>query len=136
MITTNTLYRTTNLASSGLLTILLIFFIGIGCETNISKVHQQQRPAEVPQQAYWVGGPDGGVYVNIEPTTKKQQEAKKSPKAYAVAIYFDNGEPWYMGTMRLEPTDTEPLKLSASLFNGWDGEELHLKDGRRLVKAE
>ena len=88
------------------------------------------RPAGVPQDAVWVGGPDGGVFVKLE-------KADGEPGTVRAAIYADHtGAILYQGALRLEPPAPQLPELGdPKLFNGWDGQRLLLRDGRELRVA-
>lgn len=91
------------------------------------------KPAGVPAEAFWVGGPDGGVFVRLERT-------KGRPGTYAAKIFHPYGEVWYAGPLVAAPPDAsadiDPSQHDQ--FAGWDGERLLLGDGRWLdsVKAK
>lgn len=86
-----------------------------------------ERPAGVPASAVWVGGADGGVFVAI------RRGAESTPGIYDAEIYFDGGDLWYRGRVQLEPPGGEPVATDdASALSAWDGESLHLADGRTM----
>jgi hypothetical protein len=87
------------------------------------------RPAGVPAEAFWLGGPDGGAFVALGRT------AGDAPQVVRARIYYRHGELWYAGRLRAE-RGTAPVDITRpELFSGWDGEALHLSDGRALRKA-
>jgi hypothetical protein len=86
------------------------------------------RPAAVPADAFWVGGPDGGVFMRLEPTAS-------DAATYSGAIYnqFD-GSVWYEGRLTLNPADGAPFDVKdRKQIAGWNGFEVLLYDGRALV---
>jgi len=84
-------------------------------------------PKGVPQQAVWVGGPDGGVFVEVRPVPS-------NTNTYMVTIYHDRtGIVLYHGLAELRPAGGEALKVDdPTAFSGWDGEKMILADGRTL----
>jgi hypothetical protein len=87
------------------------------------------RPAGVPETAFWVGGADGGVFVLLE------KEPQEPAHVYRARVYHDHsGELWYSGNLAMVPQDRPSVDVSnPNLFSGWDGDNLHLTDGRRLA---
>jgi len=89
--------------------------------------YQPSRPLAVPKAALWVGGPDGGVWVLLE------KNAEDPPGRYRGAIFHEGGLVWYEGALVVDPPDRPDVDLTTrTLFGGWDGDELHLNDGRTL----
>ncbi len=86
------------------------------------------RPAGLPADAFWVGGPDGGVFMRLEPPTG-------DATTYSGAIDYEfDGSVWYEGRLRLEPADGAPFDVrERQQIAGWDGIQIHLTDGRALV---
>ncbi len=84
-----------------------------------------RRPARVPAQAFWVGGPDGGVFLVLE-----RSNARKG--TFAAKIYHPDGELWYAGSLVLKPPGTSVDPSQHGQFVGWDGERLLMNDGRWL----
>ncbi|MEZ5353892.1 MAG: hypothetical protein R2762_14740 [Bryobacteraceae bacterium] len=86
-------------------------------------------PAGVPSDAVWVGGPDGGVWASVRHSGESEAEV-------SAEIYTEGGEPLYRGRLRLEPPEPALGRLDdAELYSAWDGEKLHLRDGRALEVA-
>lgn len=116
------------------LNILLLFFVSllivIGCsdQSGDQTSIDENRPISVPQEAFLVGGAEGGVYIAI----KDIQEREKG--IYYMEVYYDNsGELWYRGRATLQPKPDPELDLNdQQQFDGWDGENLYLRDGRYL----
>jgi hypothetical protein len=89
---------------------------------------ESSRPANLPADAFWVGGPDGGVYVRV------QRAAGTDPRLYSGAVYHPDGAMWYEGEFLLEPAAARPVEPSDSAaFLGWDGTQLLLEGSRSLV---
>lgn len=101
----------------------------MGCERVLEQnLSQPAKPMNVPVSAFWIGGDDGGVFVILE-------KVKASPKeVYFSEIYNDQtGEILYKGQLVLYPPGQLQIEYkNPHLFSGWDGEALHLKDGRLL----
>lgn len=86
-----------------------------------------ERPAGVPATAVWVGGADGGVFVAV------RERGEGPPGIYDAEIYWEGGELWYRGRLKLEPPGGRPVETDdASALSAWDGEALHLADGRAM----
>ena len=95
------------------------------CELQEATVAPPVKPAAVPEQAFWIGGHEGGVFILIS----KQQGAD----AYFGTVYFDtSGEVWYQGEFQY--TGDAPFEVtSRSSYTGWDGDFLFLANGQRLI---
>lgn len=65
---------------------LVVFIVYIG---SLISFEERQKPANIPQTSFWVGGLDGGVWVNLD--------EKKSDTLYYFTIYFENGGIWEKG---------------------------------------
>lgn len=89
-----------------------------------------RRPGNVPANAFWVGGPDGGVFIHLQ----RSPETKQQPRVYDAQIYNDgSGDLWYSGKLVLTGNlHPEPNIAEPETFLGWDGERLHLADGRTM----
>jgi hypothetical protein len=113
---------------------LLILSLANGCSNKNESVMSrspEEMPANVPKDAVWVGGADGGVYVSV---TKPVDTA---PDIYRAHIFHENGESWYQGEIVLTPQGSKPLILhDENQFSGWDGDTLYLSDGRYLKSKE
>ena len=99
-------------------------FYGIHCVT----AHIPSRPETVPTNAIWIGGIDGGVFIEISSTT--------DPKIYNATIYGDydgsilySGELKHNGETPFDPGDT-------SSYSGWDGHSLILRSNEQLIIVE
>ena len=86
------------------------------------------RPQNVPRDALWIGGPDGGVFITL-------QAKNPSRGIYLAKVFADmTGELLYGGKLTLVPP--RPVLASTknpTLFTAWDGSALLLTDGRRMV---
>lgn len=93
----------------------LLLLITNACTT------ETQTTLQGPDGSWWLGGADGGVFVDI------REDNIKNDRKYYGTIYYDADQTvWYQG----------PFQLIGNLeFNiddhqqyiGWDGEKLHLK---------
>jgi hypothetical protein len=110
---------------SGFATLLIIF---VGCTYTPS---EPERPSKVPKQALWVGGADGGVFVQI-------RDVPESDRIYRMAIYNGRtGEVLYSGLAELRPSSASRVKVSdPGSYSGWDGEKLILSDQRTLAPVK
>lgn len=85
------------------------------------------RPKEVPESAIWVGGADGGGFIECKPHDKY-------PYIYLCEIYNDStGEIEASSAFAVaEPEESEVDLSNTDLISGWDGDSILLSDGRRL----
>jgi hypothetical protein len=106
---------------------LSIMLMGSGCGSG-EPTGAPPHPPGVPKAAMWIGGADGGAFVLVEKTQADPLEI------YRGKIYYEKtGELWYQGKLRLEPSGKAvPVLAAPQTFVGWDGEALHLTDGRSL----
>ena len=107
-------------------TVLAALLVAMLCACRWdAKSADPPRPDSVPESALWIGGPDGGAFVEV-----------KAPQdnVYAVAVFDESGDLWFRGPMIL---DREPEKSFAvgdrSAYSAWDGKRVLLADGRSLV---
>jgi hypothetical protein len=107
-----------------MLTALLV----AGCSVETERYQGPERPAGLPEAAFWAGGPDGGHFFLIE----KDEDA--AARLYKGTIYHELGDVIYEGPLVLDPTGSPAPDLSDhSLFYGWDGGRVLLSDGRQLT---
>ena len=105
---------------------LAIALAAFGCSQGSS---QPARPKSLPASAFWVGGADGGVFVDVQPAG-----AGAARSQYRGTIYHPDGEVWYAGALQLQPATAAPLDLSnKQQFEAWDGTRLLLSGQRVLV---
>ncbi len=87
-----------------------------------------ERPTNVPKNAIWVGGLDGGVFVLLETS-----DATK----YSGEVYYSHGPLSYEGAFKIFPEDAPPIDLNNhEAYQGWDGDTLYFTKGRQLVVIE
>lgn len=97
--------------------ILIAFMVYVG---SLISFEERQKPANISQTAFWVGGLDGGVWVNIDD--------KKSDTLYYFTIYFENGDIWEKGWFKGDCIVKEkdiPQQMLA-----YDGEKIGHKDSK------
>ena len=85
-----------------------------------------KRPTSVPEDTFWIGGIDGGNYISIE---------KDKDDLYFAKIYNDyTGSIEYEGKLKILGSQTLQGPVSDSLlYQGWDGENLHLSNGHMMT---
>lgn len=100
--------------------LLLCLVLGVSCRDRSSHL----RPAQVPATAVWVGGADGGVWIDCQ--------TGKDGKSNYCKIFNENtgtieaeGEFLLRGSHR--PATREELR-----FNSFDGYVIRLEDGKVL----
>jgi hypothetical protein len=109
---------------------LSVGFLTAGCHAEPG-VESPPRPRGVPSKAFWLGGPDGGVWIAL-----LSKPADSGRRAVA-QVFRQNGSMWYTGVLVLTPDSTPPLDLTDhAQLAGWDGDGLHLKDGRTLKATQ
>jgi hypothetical protein len=99
---------------------MLLFLSGCNGTDKTSKVN---KPVNVPNAAFWVGGADGGVFVDME---KENLDFSGSIFAEVTGAVLYQGKFTYTGK-----TEFEYKKPSS--YSGWDGQTLYLKNGGKLV---
>ncbi len=101
---------------------LLVSFITLlfcACSTEVSE-------PTGPEGSWWIGGVDGGVFVDVE------DDENPADRIYTGTIYYDSDQTvWYQGRLRLEgEINFSPEDKTAYL--GWDGERLLLIEASYL----
>ncbi|MCK4709371.1 MAG: hypothetical protein KAU21_12200 [Gammaproteobacteria bacterium] len=100
--------------------IIILFSIIGACSSEKISVPQG------PEGSWWLGGADGGVFVNIT------DDQNINDDLYIGTIYFDADQAiWYQGPFKL----IGDLKFQVndhSQFLAWDGENLYLKESSSL----
>jgi len=110
---------------AALLAATLLSLTGCGSEPS-----GRERPPNVPLEAFWLGGSEGGCFVRIT------KEAHDPANAYRAHIYGPSGDTWYEGMLSVPEEHDPRIDLDdPRVFSGWDGEALHLADGRKLLVA-
>jgi hypothetical protein len=124
--------RNTHINPQKLLVILVaalcITLFGCKAGDDSMEVTPPKRPANVPEEAIWSGGADGGAFIHIT-------KSKDTPdNVYTAEIYFDTtGETWYRGRLLLESSENHSFDFkNENVYSGWDGDTLYLRDGRAL----
>ncbi len=112
-------------AVSALIASVFVFFVlQIEVETIEVKSEVPVKPAGIPESAFWVGGIDGGDFIEINETDKSNKGL------YYVRVYNDyTGEIEYDGEMKY----SNSLDISGKINNpenyqGWDGDKIILND--------
>ena len=107
---------------------VLVFLVAVGgaaCSSSSSS--EPTRPPGVPADAFWVGGSDGGAFVQL----------RRDGVGYSGAVYHADGERWFTGPFRLEPAGASAVDPSDhAAFTGWDGSQLLMTGGRALVSEQ
>jgi len=85
------------------------------------------RPAGLPDAAFWLGGPDGGVFVRLKPRAPGHPQAP-----FQGTVFYENGDTWMTGNFIPEPPGAAIDVTNTADFIGWDGERLLLNGGRSL----
>lgn len=86
------------------------------------------RPENIPKGAFWLGGPDGGMYLLV------QKNNKNSPGIYEAEIYYSEGSISYRGKLAINtPSNPQFSYDDINSYSGWDGDVLYLQDGRQLT---
>lgn len=91
----------------------------VSCSSQQREVH---RPENVPENAQWVGGNDGGAWIYID--------QKIDNKLFNVTVWFERGQEWTSGKHELIcPCMTESYGIDEirELANSYTGNMLKLK---------
>ncbi|MDG9927538.1 MULTISPECIES: hypothetical protein [unclassified Pseudomonas] len=106
---------------------LMALSLIVGCDVEISKSHESPpKPTSVAEQAFWVGGHDGGVFVTLS----------KAGDLYQAEIRHASGDLAYRGPMRLHPAGSVFDPDAQGDYIGWDGDHLYLRGDRYLIVEE
>jgi hypothetical protein len=110
--------------------VVALLVLLMGCKVRFS---EPPRPSGVPKESLWVGGADGGVFVQI-------REVTKSNSMYRMVVYHGRtGEILFRGLAELRPAGKGRLNIDdPGSYSGWDGEKMILSDERTLepIKPE
>jgi hypothetical protein len=111
-------------------TVLALALVSIaavdGCRMKAAE-GAPSRPFNVPPAAFWLGGPDGGVFVLL-----KADESGGHTHPIQGTIFHQNGQTWFTGRFVAEPAGATIAVEDRAAFMGWDGERLLLTQGRAL----
>lgn len=113
-------------------TLVIAAALAVGCTAGeTTPLEAPPRPESVPEGAIWVGGLDGGVFIDVE------KLAQDPPAIYRGTVYDEySGEVWFSGLLELDPPGGAVDLSMPGLFTGWDGEALYLEDGRALIAIQ
>lgn len=104
--------------------VILMFVTGCAVESDAPP-----RPANLPKEAFWLGGADGGAFVRLA--------RAEAADGYVGAVYREDGSIWYEGRFVLDPPNAAPVDPDDHAdFTGWDGTQLLLREGRALVAKD
>lgn len=109
--------------------IVVILFTALlsGCDVQPQDDKPNSRPDSISPHAQWIGGADGGVFINITPT--------ETPRIYTGTIYSASGVILYRG--RLRHTGNTAFDVNnADSYQGWDGDFLFLRHQEKLVAID
>ena len=99
---------------------LVLSFLLLACDNQSIK-------EKGPDGTWWVGGADGGVYVFIE------DDENKTDQLYQGTIYYEHDlSVWYSGKFKYSKMTPLDYK-DKSIYDGWDGEKLFLKNNHYLT---
>lgn len=108
---------------------IIIFFPA--CEVQVSEPEPPNKPAQVPNKAFWVGGLDGGVFVLVE------RNDDLDANEYLGGIYYISGDLAYKGKMHIFPKDSAAIDYeNPKIYQGWDGDTLYLSGNKQLKVLE
>ena len=107
-----------------LIPLFLVIFLS-ACEIHYGEVEPPPRPLSVPESVPWVGGPDGGVFVDISKT--------EIQNIYTGSIYADvTGAVRFQGKFKY--TGKKSFDVSdRNSFSFWDGDYLFLRNNEKLI---
>lgn len=110
------------------LMIFALLLSGCDIQSNGESTLPPERPEAVPETAIWIGGADGGVFIEVSETDKEN--------LYTGSVYHDhNGDVWYQGEFKYTGDKAfEPDERSS--YRSWDGTVLYLSNQGRLIAQE
>ncbi len=105
----------------------IVLLSGAACQPEAAS-HEPARPDGVPEEAIWVGGADGGVFLLV---------VGDGDPAYRGCIFFDRSPHLsYNGLLvKNTPGPIEGALDDPAAFDAWDGVRLHLAEGGWLRAA-
>lgn len=114
--------------SSGILIAVLIltYFINQGSLITIEQpiASAPNKPKTVPNEAFWVGGTDGGNFFHME------IHPENDKKLYTQIFNDFTGDLEFEGVLNYSgDLSTQELISMPSLYQGWDGDNIHLSNG-------
>lgn len=87
------------------------------------------KPENVSESAVWVGGPDGGAYIDLEPTEEQRY--------FNVTVYAQvSGGIKYKGKLKSNNILDSFNTRDRSVYSFWDGDMLVLQNGEILKAVE
>ena len=114
-----------------ILSLALAFLFISACDVQQSESEAPNKPASIPEKAFWVGGLDGGVFVLVE----KNEKLKKNE--YFGEIYYVSGDIAYKGKMEIIPKDSAVIDyMNPESYQGWDGDTLYVVGNKQLKIQE
>ena len=114
-----------------MLIIALFVLAASGCESQEPVVVEPSKPSNVPSEAIWVGGIDGGVFVLI------RDSESSDDGIYFGEIYYVSGDVSYKGDLKIYPDNLLRIDFNnKESYQGWDGDTLYLREGRYLKIQE
>jgi hypothetical protein len=106
------------------LAILALLLALCGCSQT--QFTPAPRPATATASAEYVGGPDGGVWVEL---------SHLSGPLYRLTFFHSKGKSTH--TFKLVRTDGTSNPISTADLSGWDGAQMHLTNAQgQLVRAK
>ncbi|PHR59057.1 MAG: hypothetical protein COA44_02595 [Arcobacter sp.] len=110
-------------------TIIVSFSVGyMVALVDTATPYTHKRPSIVPKTALWIGGLDGGNYIEIE------KLIDDPINVYQAKIYYDYEicELRYSGKLELNSLEKIFNYKNPDIFSSFDGVKLNLQDGRYL----
>jgi len=107
--------------------LLFVTLILASCSNSNDNNEGHTRPDSIPKTALWVGGVDGGIYLEI----KKDQNDK--PNIYSGVIYHSSGDIDFKGKLSINNNEPSFEYNNSESYSSWDGDILYLRDGRELI---
>lgn len=102
--------------------ILLCSCLALSCSVETEE-------KEGPPGSWWVGGAGGGVFVDIRDDDDPHDDR------YVGTVYYEHDHSvWYSGEFQLKGDVDGYSPADRSLYEGWDGDSLHLV-GEAYLKA-
>lgn len=113
----------------------VLFIISIllfsACDVQKSEPELPNKPTQVPNKAFWVGGLDGGVFVLVE------RNESLDASEYLGEIYYISGDLAYKGKLNILPKDSAVIGYeNPEIYQGWDGDTLYLSGNKQLKVIE